>query len=163
MKNARTPTQFTAADGTECLRVPLAGNRGDAIIEAEDWPRLQAARISTLWSLDTNGGTRRYVRAKRSGDNRSVGIARLVTGASRKQHVCYRDGNPLNLRRGNLYLIAGYAKTNFAALVERAKGDSKCLSQTFARASTTEGDHNSPRGYRPVYAARTVLKLGARS
>jgi hypothetical protein len=169
MKPTRNPIPFIDADGCDCLRVPLAGNRGDAIIDAYLLPTLQAAGLRDGWSFNRAGNARyRYVRGHLSGHN-TITVARLITGAQRGQHVCYRDGNPLNLRESNLYLVRGRAKTDCAALFSYCcadacvPDDAKSLAKTSERTSTAEADYSPPDGYRLVYSACIKINIGARS
>lgn len=141
----RQPIPFTAADGCECLRVPLAGNRGEAIIEADDMRAVEACGIGNIWSLDSNGNGRRYVRGIRRPCGRAVSIARAVTRAGSGQWARYHDGNPLNLRRGNLYLVEGKSKMDCAALIAKhVEGEPKGLPEISARASNNEGSERHP-------------------
>lgn len=132
----RSSIPFTAADGVACLRVPLAGNRGDAIIEAGDMARLRQAGVTENYSFNRAGKAQyRYVRATLEGGN-TVTVARFIAGARAGQYVRYHDSNPLNLRRGNLYLIEGKSKMDCAALIaESTEGEAKGLPQIFEKAS----------------------------
>jgi hypothetical protein len=161
MTNARTPTQFTAADGTECLHVPLAGNRGDAIIEGDALPLLAQVGVTLSWSFNRNGRGRRYVRGNLARGN-TISIARIVAGARRGQLVCYCDGNPLNLRRSNLYVVEGRAKTDCAAMLAYCAHEGAKVSPKISeRASTDDRGRGSPHGYRLAKRANAGANLGA--
>lgn len=144
-KPKRQPIPFTAADGGECLRVPLARGRGDAVMDADDLPLLRQAGLTDGWSFNRAGNARfRYVRAHLSGGN-TVTVARVIAGAPTGWHVRYHDGNPSNLRRGNLYLIEGRAKMDCAALVAEQPADQpKGLPLISARASESMGRSHPP-------------------
>lgn len=151
----RTPVSFTTVDGTECLRVPLARARGEAIIEADDMHSVAACGVSAEWSFDSNGSGRRYVRGNRSPGNRAVSIARAVARAGRGQCVGYHDANPLNLRRDSLYLTEGRSRMDCASLIEYAEGEPKHSAQIFAPASNEQEHARSPRGAPPRHPGRT--------
>ncbi len=151
----RSPVPFVAADGVDCLRVPLAGNRGEAVIEAADMERLCQAGVTPNFSFNRATDERyRYVRA-RIADGNTVTAARFIAAAGRGQYVRYHDGNPLNLRRGNLYLTEGHAKMDCAALIEQAKADPNSSAEISARVSDTGAGTRSPRGAAWAYHGET--------
>ena len=114
--------------GRKIVRVPLAKGRGEAVIDQRDFDLLMRIGVSPAWFL--NGTERgRYVRTSMRGIRGSlVGVARVITRARRGQIVKYRDGNRLNLRRGNLKVASGRSNRTDAveivrAAVARAAGD----------------------------------------
>lgn len=137
----RQPVPFTSADGAPCLRVPLASDRGPAIIDADELPALLAHGVTLAWSFNDNGRGRSYVRASRARGN-TVTLARLIAGAARRQEVHYRDGDPLNLRRGNLYVSGRPA--HYAAVAE---GGLKSSPEISAKGSIYNGNREAPRRY----------------
>lgn len=163
-KHNRHPVPFTAADGTPCLGVPLAGDRGAAIIEADALPLIHAAGLGAAWSFNSNGKDRRYVRGSLVQGN-TVTVARVIAGARSGQCVCHRDGNPLNLRRMNLYLIEGKSKMDCVALIgDGFKDDrTKLLSRIFAAQSDNKRiGPVPPAGQRAIqHAAAWVSRRSA--
>lgn len=110
------PTITTLPGGA--VSVSLYGSRAAGramILDADVWADVRD-RLSERWTLNTNGRGRTYVR---SGQRRAAAIAgqpgakataslgRIVAQAGRGDVVRYRDGNPLNLRRANLDVLAG--------------------------------------------------------
>ena len=81
--------------------------------------------LCTNWGLqETKPGvryvvTRRVEAVKAAGEGHGsvVRLARYITGAKRGEVVTYRDGDPLNLTRGNLEVVgaAGFIDRTFAA------------------------------------------------
>lgn len=69
-------------------------------------------RWSQHWFLVSAGDARHpeyaYVRVARSRGHLAT-VARIITGAGGGKAVKYRDRDPLNLRRANLYLVSGAA------------------------------------------------------
>lgn len=107
--NRREPVRATAADGTPIMRVPLAGGQ-IAIIDAADFDRLREMGMSDQWTFNAAGkNLPSYVRASgvRGTCRTLVTVARLIMGAGYRMWVRYHDGDPLNLRRRNLYLDGG--------------------------------------------------------
>lgn len=129
MHHERTPKLFVDADGYCCARVPLAKAGMYAILFAGDLARLEANGIPLNWFFNLNGRrTFGHVKVAIPDDNVRA-VARLITGAGKGQQVHYRDGNRLNLRRGNLVVVEGGRATVDAAELlekqaERAAGDS---------------------------------------
>lgn len=125
----RTPQLFLDADGYCCARVPLAKAGMYAVLFAGDVARLEANGVPLNWFFNLNGQrTFGHVKVAVPGDNVRA-VARLITGAGKGQQVHYRDGNRLNLRRGNLVVVEGGRATVDAAELlekqaERAAGDS---------------------------------------
>lgn len=129
MNTERIPKFFTDADGQRCARVPLAKPGMFAVLLVEDLDRLAANGIPLNWFFNLNGKrTYGHVKVAIPDDNVRA-VARLITGAGKGQHVYYRDGSRLNLRRGNLVLAEGGRATVDASKLlekqaERATGDS---------------------------------------
>lgn len=83
------------------VRVPLARNgEAEATIDFEDYQTLISLGVSPNWQQ-----TGRSVTARTPKGNMLVG--RILMDAKAGQRVQYEDGNPLNLRRGNLSLREG--------------------------------------------------------
>lgn len=125
---SRNAIRVTGADGTPLVLNPLPdGSR--AIIEAEDYDAFVRMGLTTRWFLDDNGSGNLIVRfTLPSVDPRArannASVARIVLDAGGGQRVRYRDKNPLNLTRANLYLADGYSKGRERALVRSlAHGD----------------------------------------
>ena len=99
-------TFTTDPDGTEIALVPVGRREGrTAEIRADDLSELERQGVSRFWYFKTANGNG-YVNAHdpdHLGGNRT--IARLLTNAGKGQSVKYRDGNRLNLRRSNFYLV----------------------------------------------------------
>lgn len=119
--NPRQARRFPGADGTPMVANPLP-NGGLAIIEAEDFDTFVKLGLSTQWFLDDNGSGNLIVRFKlpsldprKRANNASV--ARIILNVIGGQRVRYRDKNPLNLTRANLYLADGYSKGREAAVL----------------------------------------------
>ena len=100
------------------VQVPLANHSEPAILDRADFDRLKVLGITDQYTL--NGSPRgQYVRCHLP--NRSdglVSVARLIIEAGRGHQVKYRDGNRLNLRKGNLYIVAGHGRGRERAAVE---------------------------------------------
>ena len=118
--------------GTQIIRITRKGrpivlkevsNRpGQFIVmDADDFDRLDRtmALADKAWRLQTNGRGQGYVRTKYNGSETT--IARLVMEEP-PARIAYRDGNRLNLRRGNLYLEDQVAGDHHRKLVKRAPG-----------------------------------------
>lgn len=105
---SRAPVHFLS-EGRRCVRVPLASGKGHAELFAKSFDTLTAAGFSPLWSLNSNGNGRAYVKARTTNNQRTV--ARLITQAGPGQQVDYLDGNPLNLRLDNLKVRRGGTAT----------------------------------------------------
>lgn len=110
----RQPLRVKGADGTPLVMNPLPDG-SMAIIEAEDFDTFVKLGLSTRWFLDDNGSGNLIVRftmpsvdPRKRANNASV--ARVVLNAIGGQRVRYRNKNPLNLTRKNLYLADGYSK-----------------------------------------------------
>lgn len=111
-KIKRTPTLAVDSDGLAIVRVYLSNHPIPAEIEREDYDALTGAGASPNWIYNSNGHGQRYVRSKHPDTGKErVQIGRIVAGAGRGQIVRYRDGDRLNLRRSNLVVAGGYART----------------------------------------------------
>lgn len=100
-KVIRSPYVDRDGDGTTIYRVPLAGTKLEAKILPEDWHRLIEGGASPNWYF--NGGGVGFGR-KLNGKVRIERPARLILGITDpKVFARFRDLNPLNLRRDNLY------------------------------------------------------------
>lgn len=116
-------TEFTTdADGQQLVHVALANTDRRATLYAEDYDRILAAGFSPCWSITSTGGRFEYVLvAARSPANgkRSLTVARLVAEAGKGQRVGYSDNDRLNLRRDNLTINQGPAKSAAVWLLPR--------------------------------------------
>ncbi|MBA4129894.1 MAG: hypothetical protein C0519_00560 [Hyphomicrobium sp.] len=98
---AQKATIQLSEQGNEVVYMPLGRNTGKAaILYRDDLDRLLVKKgINTRWYC--NNDNYPLVVGKQ---NKRIMIARLLMDAEPEQRVMYRDGNPLNLRRENLYL-----------------------------------------------------------
>lgn len=123
MKKRNTPSAetFTDADGQQCVRLCLSGREVSAELYADDFAALLASGVSPFWFLCWNKREGvQYVRATVPGHNKRA-VARLLTRAGKGEKVTYRDGNRLNLRRGNLVIArGGSAVADCGALLAQA-------------------------------------------
>lgn len=106
----------------DVVLVPLC--RGElAQIDVKDFDALRAAGVSDQWTLNSNGKEGlAYVRVWMDGAGKNQAtVARLILRPIAGSVVKYRDGNPLNLRRSNLYLKSGWAKNREGAAMVAAK------------------------------------------
>lgn len=127
-KQTREPIHFTDPDGTACVRIPLANDRGYAELYADDYAALMAAGISRNWTLNypslaRTGGSQCYVQChvptryrNKHGNWTAQVVSRLIMQAGAGERVRYADRNPTNLRRDNLYFTSGSARRDFADL-----------------------------------------------
>lgn len=114
--------RLTGANGTEViLQFDRQGRKITA--DATDFDRLCSLGFSGRWFVHGNGHGNEYVRVQcRIGQRgQPTTVARLILDVSSGRNVRYRDGNPLNLCRSNLYLEDGYAKGNTQAVLRQAQ------------------------------------------
>lgn len=112
MSIKRKPIRFTDTDGVARYSMPLARPGVEVIIDIADLDAIAAAGISLQWSQGADG----YPRVNVPGCGTQA-IARLILGAQQGERTCYRDGNPLNLRRSNLTIgRVGDTRSKAAAL-----------------------------------------------
>ena len=104
-------------DGKPVVIFELFGRLGEghtAEVDEADWARV--VEISPSWEVISNGHGNLYVtccaerlagvaRQSESSVPR-VTLARALTGAKPREYVVHRDGNPFNLRRGNLEILS---------------------------------------------------------
>ena len=98
----------------EVVRVPIYNRRREVIdfaeLYADDLAKLEQLGVGHRWYFNRSG-SRNYVAVAESfhrGHNAQ--IARLISGAPKGLVVRYRDDDPRNLRRENLYFQTGNAK-----------------------------------------------------
>jgi len=108
-KNAPLITYAYDPDGTRVALVPLANSDQPARVLPEDLAEWRARGLSLLWTVNPNGRSSYtsalYVRAGCSAQPGCLAtVARAIARAAPGQAVKYRDGNPRNLRRDNLYV-----------------------------------------------------------
>lgn len=121
-------SRFIAADGTRLARVPLTGGF-TATVDADDYDLFIRLGLSTRWLANDNGKGRRTVRfclppARAGQRSNNASVSRVILGAGYGERVRYRDGNPLNLTRANLYVVPGFAKGRERATVRSmSQGD----------------------------------------
>lgn len=95
--------------GVDLALVPLGrfGNRGYAVIEADDLSTLEALGLSMAWNRNQQTGTVFTPAVKASGGN--VQVARVLLDLGPGQIVRYANGDPTDLRRQNLSVVDGNA------------------------------------------------------
>ena len=126
MSNRTKPTgkrqtiRTTDKDGSAVVLVPL--RRGEiATLDAEDFDALKAVGFSDQWTFNSDSRGNAYVRvALNSVSGNLATVARLIMRPIGGSVVKYHDGNPLNLRRANLYLSGGASKDREAFAVRTA-------------------------------------------
>ena len=121
----RQPTYLQdPEDNKQIVRLPLAGEGGNALINREDFDRLvDELGLSTNWTLNMG-----QVRAPlNSTKGHLIGVARALLGAGAKQYVAYVNGDRTDLRRKNLMLKRGSRakRTDAALLLARVNRGSK--------------------------------------
>lgn len=103
---ARSPAPFEDEAGVACLRVPVAGSVGPALIERRDYLILTVERgIPPGWCFNSNGSGNGASQVKAHHPERgTLSIAREILGLRRGdgRRVKLLNGNPLDLRRANL-------------------------------------------------------------
>lgn len=91
----------TDKDGRQIASVFLGlYQKQHCLMYYEDYCYVMSVGVSPNWSCTQRGNVVAY----NSVDMRPLGIARILLDAGPGEAVRYRDGNPLNLRRENLYL-----------------------------------------------------------
>jgi hypothetical protein len=97
-------------EGERVVYVPLsgAGHGREMIVSADRWAEV-ASQWGAVWLIVRNGDEERVVStspalAKRTG-TRFPRLSRLLTGATRKQRVKHRNGDHLDLRDSNLFVV----------------------------------------------------------
>lgn len=132
MKQATSPTPFTAADGVACVSLPLANREERWFTTEEAYEDLMKAGMSGRWRL--SHGVRRigYVAGWLPGYGHQV-IARLIARARKGEQVSHRDGNRLNLRPENLVIgDCGHARTESALILQHAQDQRDATAQVAA-------------------------------
>lgn len=118
----RIVCRATDPDGTRIVKVPLTGGFV-ATVEAEDYDAFVRLGLSTRWLANADGKAGRVtVRftlppARPGQRSNNASVARVIAEAGGSERVRHRDGNPLNLRKANLYLTCGFAKGRELATV----------------------------------------------
>jgi hypothetical protein len=105
-----------------------------AVLDADDFDRIQTHGHSLRWSFNASdaAATWAYVRVHLPGVGKRM-VSHLVAMPPKGCHVKHHDGNPLNLRRANLYIEGG----------GRTKGDVRHVEsymQDFATNSTARAE-----------------------
>lgn len=102
--------------GLFVVNVPLSRfGEGEAFLDLEDYNELTALKLYPNWSM--LGGS---VFARGPFGLRLI-VARVLTDAKAGEVVEYLDGDPLNLRRGNLSIRDGFSTKHDRALLIEAK------------------------------------------
>lgn len=121
--------EFTIdGDGRELAHVPLANREERATLYADDYRRIINGEWSPCWQLTNVGWKFPYVLVRalnHKGNNRTLTVARLVAEVGKGQRVSYVDGDRLNLRRDNLLIHRGHARTSLEALQARKENHSE--------------------------------------
>ncbi len=103
----------TAAAG-EVVRMPIYNRYKEVIdfadVYAADLAALEKAGFKTRWYFNRARRNRYVATTERRHKGRNAQIARLISGAPKGLVVRYRDDDPRNLRRENLYFETGNAK-----------------------------------------------------
>ncbi|MGV2979852.1 hypothetical protein ACERNI_06535 [Camelimonas sp. ID_303_24] len=90
-------------DGKPVYIVPVTGTNFTARILADDWHDLQQRGYSPNWCF--SGGAVHTRRLNATAKDMPERISRVLMGVTdSRTYVRFRDRNPLNLRRDNLYL-----------------------------------------------------------
>jgi hypothetical protein len=131
-----------------CLTNPKATPY--AILDADDFDRIVREGYSCLWYLNaaSKSSPLRYLRVAVPYYGKRM-VSHLVTPPMRGQHVLYRDGNSLNLRRSNLAFghrgrtkgdlrIAAMASAEFGAIATHAATLNKANAATAAPTATMQ-------------------------
>ena len=96
-----------AKDGTRIVHVPLA-NGLRATVDAADFDRLMRLGLRPTWVFNDNGRGCHFVRSRFPlgiGTPNNIQVARAIMAPPPGCVVKYSDGNPLNLRRNNLWVV----------------------------------------------------------
>ena len=107
-KDRREPTHRPSLfdEGKPTTAVPLQDDTW-SLVETEDYLRLvEEEGFPSQWYAALNGQNVPYVRVRLPGKGQCVAVSRLVVGALPGERVIYRNGNTLDLRRGNLIRVA---------------------------------------------------------
>lgn len=82
-----------------------------ATVDAETFDRFTSQGGTTRWIVNDAGGGYFYVRCYQGGVAGELAVvARLLTGAGKREQVRYVNGDRLDLRASNLVLMRGPAK-----------------------------------------------------
>ncbi len=113
MKLAKNRTPYRDFDHRKnaVVRVPLAHGLGPAMIDPEDYDRLNEDGWSFNWFINQNTVRVSDIAVR----GRLVNVARLITRARPGYIVKYLNGRRLDLRKSNLYLKRGNARGATAA------------------------------------------------
>lgn len=104
--------QGVAADGGKIVKVEMSNRQGTFVtVDADDYVALVAEGLPTRWFLNRAGSGHDYVRfAPGRFAGKLETVARRIVRSRPGRIVRYVDGDRLNLRRSNLYLIPGNAR-----------------------------------------------------
>ncbi len=98
----------------EAVRVPIFNRRNEVIdfaeVYADDLARLEQQGFGLRWYFNRASGKSYVSTAERFHKGGNAQVARLISGAPKGLVVRYRDQDPRNLRRENLYFETGNAK-----------------------------------------------------
>jgi hypothetical protein len=99
-----TVTHELDPDGnTQLITVPLTNVDQSAVIFKEDFDFLLSLGVDPRWRLSANLV---LVRGKHEP------VSRLIVDARKGEKVRYKDGDPTNLRRSNLFKVSGAGKSD---------------------------------------------------
>jgi hypothetical protein len=98
----------------EVVRVPIYNRLKEEIdfaeLYADDLAKLEQLGLGPRWYFNRASGKSYVAATERFHRGRNAQIARLISGAPKGLVVRYRDDDPRNLRRENLYFQTGNAK-----------------------------------------------------
>lgn len=135
----RRKSRIVIENGQLLIYLPMNDARSDAsvwaVLEYSIWLDLMECGANGAWFYAYKGTNRKagQVRTKvpfsDSKGTTNATIARMIVNAKTGQQARTQDGNPLNLRRGNLYIVGnpnvpegrvGHAKTDTRAQIKAA-------------------------------------------
>lgn len=107
MKKRIQVRSYLEEDGTQIVAIPLSNADKEVRMTIEDYRKIKAAGVTDRFYQVLNGINKTpfinaYVTKKGS-----VSVARLITHATREQHIHFYDNDRYNLRASNLELVNG--------------------------------------------------------
>lgn len=133
--NQRRKIKLTVENAaTVAARVPMKDSRRPGALV---WAEIELAALLDLiengadgaWFLDYAGSGKAYVKTyvplASAGNVCNVTLGRLVAGAGKGRMVRFRDRNPLNLRRSNVFIVG--KPTTAEGPMQGAKHDARAV------------------------------------